>query len=227
MQIFFTFIPTCFYCFCPHCLTIKLDISYFENGLLINILPSYLFVFLTLLETPVFLQHSQLQLLIKRKTSSSSVLFVVSPKFLYELLFINCTWLKAFYTNVAPYHSCNYSDTMFNQKIPLGSVQEASDKPYSPISELLHASVSKRVLVHNLSTGNDELRILMQIKLNYLTIVEHQDSLRNRHKQQLGNGPVRTFAFRSRPVPFFHSNAGDPKPQRRRRERAGTSPEKK
>ena len=22
MQIFFTFIPTCFFCFCPHCLTI-------------------------------------------------------------------------------------------------------------------------------------------------------------------------------------------------------------
>ena len=56
-----------------------------------------------------------------------------------------------------------------------------------PISELLYASVSKRVLVHNHSNGN-ELRILMQIKLISLTIVEHQDSLRNRDKQQLGNG---------------------------------------
>ena len=26
MQIFLTFIPTCFCCFCPHCLTIKLNI---------------------------------------------------------------------------------------------------------------------------------------------------------------------------------------------------------
>ena len=34
MQIFFTFIPTCFYCSCPHCLTIKLNILYFENDLL-------------------------------------------------------------------------------------------------------------------------------------------------------------------------------------------------
>ena len=31
----------------------------------------------------------------------------------------------------------------------------------------------------------------MQIKLISLTIVEHQDSLRNRDKQQLGNGPLR------------------------------------
>ena len=38
-----------------------------------------------------------------------------------------------------------------------------------------------------LSNGN-ELRILMQIKLISLSIVEHQDSLRNRDKQQLGNG---------------------------------------
>ena len=58
-----------------------------------------------------------------------------------------------------------------------------------PLFELLHASVSKRVLVHNHSNGN-ELRILMQIKLISLTIVEHQDSLRNRGKQQLGNGPL-------------------------------------
>ena len=35
MQIFLTFIPTCFYCFCPHCLTIKLNISYFDNGLFV------------------------------------------------------------------------------------------------------------------------------------------------------------------------------------------------
>ena len=42
--------------------------------------------------------------------------------------------------------------------------------------------------MHNHSNGN-ELRILMQIKLISLTIVEHQDSLRNRDKQQLGNGP--------------------------------------
>ena len=41
--------------------------------------------------------------------------------------------------------------------------------------------------MHNYSNGN-ELRILMQIKLISLTIVEHQDSLRNRDKQQLGNG---------------------------------------
>ena len=33
-----------------------------------------------------------------------------------------------------------------------------------------------------------ELRILMQIKLISLTIVERQDSLQNRGKQQLGNG---------------------------------------
>ena len=48
-----------------------------------------------------------------------------------------------------------------------------------PISELLHVSVSKRVLMHNHSNVN-ELRILMQIKLISLSIVEHQDSLRNR-----------------------------------------------
>ena len=41
--------------------------------------------------------------------------------------------------------------------------------------------------MHNHSNGN-ELRILMQIKLISLTIVEHQDSLRNGGKQQLGNG---------------------------------------
>ena len=35
----------------------------------------------------------------------------------------------------------------------------------------------------------NKLRMLMQIKLISLTIVEHQDSLRNRDKQQLGNGP--------------------------------------
>ena len=55
------------------------------------------------------------------------------------------------------------------------------------ISELLIASVSKQVLVHNNSNGN-EVGIPMQIKLISLTIVEHQDSLRNRDKQQLGNG---------------------------------------
>ena len=43
--------------------------------------------------------------------------------------------------------------------------------------------------MHNHSNGN-ELRILMQIKLISLTIAEHQDSLRNRDKQQLGNGPL-------------------------------------
>ena len=43
--------------------------------------------------------------------------------------------------------------------------------------------------MHNHSNGN-ELRILMQIKLISLSIVEHQDSLRNRDKQQLGNGPL-------------------------------------
>ena len=44
--------------------------------------------------------------------------------------------------------------------------------------------------MHNHSNGN-ELRFLMQIKLISLTIVEHQDSFRNRDKQQLGNGPLR------------------------------------
>ena len=39
-----------------------------------------------------------------------------------------------------------------------------------------------------------ELRILMQIKLISLTIIEHQDSLRNRDKQQLGNGPFMAHA---------------------------------
>ena len=43
--------------------------------------------------------------------------------------------------------------------------------------------------MHNHSNGN-ELRIVMQIKLISLTIVEHQDSLRNRNKHQLGNGPL-------------------------------------
>ena len=42
--------------------------------------------------------------------------------------------------------------------------------------------------MHNHSNEND-LPILMQIKLVSLTILEHQDSLRNRDKQQLGNGP--------------------------------------
>ena len=46
---------------------------------------------------------------------------------------------------------------------------------------------AKRVLVHNHSNGN-KLRILMQIKLISLTIVERQDSLQNRGKQQLGYG---------------------------------------
>ena len=45
--------------------------------------------------------------------------------------------------------------------------------------------------MHNHSNGN-ELRILMQIKTISLTIVEHQDSLRNRDKQQLRNGPLYT-----------------------------------
>ena len=36
----------------------------------------------------------------------------------------------------------------------------------------------------------NELRILMQIKTISLTIVKHQDSLRNRGKQQLRNGPL-------------------------------------
>ena len=44
--------------------------------------------------------------------------------------------------------------------------------------------------MHNHSNGN-KLHILMQIKLISLSIVEHQDSLRNRDKQQLGNGPLR------------------------------------
>ena len=41
--------------------------------------------------------------------------------------------------------------------------------------------------MHNHLNGN-ELRILMQMKLISLTIVEHKDSLRNRDKQQLENG---------------------------------------
>ena len=49
-------------------------------------------------------------------------------------------------------------------------------------------SIAHCCLAHNHSNGN-ELRILMQIKLISLTIAEHQDSLRNRDKQQLGNGP--------------------------------------
>ena len=65
-----------------------------------------------------------------------------------------------------------------------------------PISESLHASVSKRVLMHNHSNGN-ELRILMQIKLISLTIVEHQDSLQNRDKQQLGNGLLGTLIYKT------------------------------
>ena len=43
--------------------------------------------------------------------------------------------------------------------------------------------------MHNHSNVN-ELRILMQIKFISLTIVENQDSLRNRDKEQLGNGPL-------------------------------------
>ena len=43
--------------------------------------------------------------------------------------------------------------------------------------------------MHNHSNGN-ELRILIQIKLISLKTVEHQDSLRNQDKQQLGNGPL-------------------------------------
>ena len=49
--------------------------------------------------------------------------------------------------------------------------------------------------MHNHSNGN-ELRILMQIKLISLTIVEHQDSLQNRDKQQLGNDPLVLLVFR-------------------------------
>ena len=41
--------------------------------------------------------------------------------------------------------------------------------------------------MHNHSNGN-ELRIVIQIKLISLTIVEHQDSLWNRDKRQLWNG---------------------------------------
>ena len=41
--------------------------------------------------------------------------------------------------------------------------------------------------MHNHLNGN-ELRILMQMKLISLTIVEHKDSLRNRDKHQLENG---------------------------------------
>lgn len=41
--------------------------------------------------------------------------------------------------------------------------------------------------MHNHLNGN-ELRILMQMKLISLTIVEHKDSLRNQNKQQLENG---------------------------------------
>ena len=48
--------------------------------------------------------------------------------------------------------------------------------------------------MHNHSNGN-ELRILMQIILISLTIVEHQDSLRNRDKQQLGNGPLKDTTY--------------------------------
>ena len=50
------------------------------------------------------------------------------------------------------------------------------------VINMLHASVSKRVLVHNHSNGN-ELRILMQIKLISVSIVEHQDSLPNRDNE--------------------------------------------
>ena len=41
-----------------------------------------------------------------------------------------------------------------------------------PICDLLHASVSKRVLVHNHSNAN-ELRLFIEIKLISHTIVEH------------------------------------------------------
>ena len=37
----------------------------------------------------------------------------------------------------------------------------------------------------------------MQIKLISLTIVEHQDALKNRDKQQLGNGPFVTHDINS------------------------------
>ena len=41
--------------------------------------------------------------------------------------------------------------------------------------------------MHKYSNRN-ELRILMSIKLIFLSIVEHQDSLQNQDRQQLGNG---------------------------------------
>ena len=43
------------------------------------------------------------------------------------------------------------------------------------------------------TTIQKKLSILMQIKLISLTIVEHQDPLRNRDKQQLGNGPLSRY----------------------------------
>ena len=51
--------------------------------------------------------------------------------------------------------------------------------------------------MHNHSNEN-EFCILMQIELISLTILEHQDSLRNRDKQQLGNGLLnKHLSFRS------------------------------
>ena len=50
MQIFFSFIPTCF-CFCPHCLTIKLNIRYFENGLFAFVSISQFYTEVTEVET--------------------------------------------------------------------------------------------------------------------------------------------------------------------------------
>ena len=44
--------------------------------------------------------------------------------------------------------------------------------------------------MHNRSNGN-ELRILIQIQLISLIIVEHRESLRNRDKQKFGKCPIR------------------------------------
>ena len=48
--------------------------------------------------------------------------------------------------------------------------------------------------MHNHTNGN-ELCILMQIKHISLSIVEHQDSLRNRDKHQLENGLLLSYLF--------------------------------
>ena len=64
--------------------------------------------------------------------------------------------------------------------------------------------------MHNHSNGN-ELQIVMQIKLIFLTIVEHQDSLRNRDKQQLRNGPLAAaLSLLIRSIVGFHSRDQQP-----------------